>query len=628
MRSDILGVPAADFNDPEPRWRNIIRIEDLPWLEQHRVQGNIVYPMSGFVAMAVEAMKFRAECRGLGVDHYLMRDIYSSTPLVVPQDTAVETMVTLRPYNESATTSSNKWDEFRILSWTADRGWNEHCRGLVAVETNSARPEKDHIVAAISEKCTSEVKASEIYEALSKMGISYGPLFVGIDHLTAGPQHAAGDFIVPDTAAVMPYQFESASVIHPVMLDMCFHFVWPTVDRTTRNPKDLYVPLSIKSMVISSQMKTPPPGAKIRVFGRQSQTSMSSKRLVASLFVDYQDQGGHEFAIEMDGFTLARIPDEHTWQRTSKLAFKLEWKPEIGFMSSKQMQDLSQFQPPSSEQSDEPLVLEQASLVFFRSALSQVPREQVGEMQSHHQKLYHWMETVCGLGKESSVLLQSQETYPPFTDDECLERASRLYGPRGELTCLIGQNLPAILRGEIDPLSLLLKDDLLKAYYSSQDCVTRSYQQACQYVDLIAHQNPALKVLEIGAGTGGATFPILEVLGGQDAKKPRFLRYDYTDISSGFFDAAKTRFEPWGPFLRYQVLNIEKEPSDQGLDHEQYDLIVAANVLHATSLLTSAMENVRKLLKPGGRLILIEETVHALRRFPFATLPGWWLGKY
>lgn len=626
-RSDILGVPDADFNDLEPRWRNVIRTEDLPWLEQHRVQGNIVYPMSGFVSMAVEAMKFRAECRGLGIDHYLMRDIYSSTPLVVPQDTAVETMVTLRPYNESATTSSNKWDEFRILSWTADRGWNEHCRGLVAVETNSARPNKDHIVPVITDKCTSEVKASEIYEALSKMGISYGPLFVGINHLAAGPQYATGDFIVPDTAAVMPYQFESASVIHPVTLDLCFQFIWPTVDRTGLNPKDLYVPLSIKSIVISSQMKNPP-GAKIRVFGRQTKTVMPSKRMAASLYVDHHDQGKHEFAIEIDGFTLTRIPDEVTWQRTSKLAFKLEWKPDIGLMSSKEIQNFFQLQPPSSKETEEPLVLEQASLVFFRRALSQVPREQVGEMQSHHQKLYHWMETVCGLGKESSVLLRSQETYPPFTDDDCLERVSRLYGPRGELTCLMGQNLPAILRGETDALSLLLKDDLLKGYYSSQDCITRSYQHACQYVDLIAHQNPALKILEIGAGTGGATFPILETLGGQDSKKPRFLRYDYTDISSGFFDAAKGRFEPWSSFLRYRILNVEKEPSDQGFDHEEYDMIVAANVLHATSLLTTTMKNVHKLLKPGGRLILIEETVSALRRFPFATLPGWWLGKY
>ena len=625
-RNDILGVPAADFNDLEPRWRNVIRIEDLPWLEQHKVQGNIVYPMSGFVSMAVEAMKFRAEFRGLEVCRYLMREIHASRPLIVPVDTAVETMVTLRPYNESATVSSDKWDEFRILSWTANQGWSEHCRGLVAVEPNGARPQPNNLVAAIRDKCTSEVKSSAIYDMLNKMEITYGPLFLGIDDLTAGPQHATGTVTVPDTAAVMPYQFETPSIIHPVTLDLCFQFIWPTVTGTSPNLKALYVPSSIKSVTISSQMKSPP-GARFRVYGRQIQTPMPSKRMAASIFVDGDEQGGSEFAIEIDGLTLTRIADEQTSERNSRLAYKLEWKPEISFMSSKQFQDLPQSPPPSDSVMEEPLTLEQASLIFFQRAIEQVPEERVGEMQPHHQKLYHWMKHVCELGKDSSVLLQSQETLPSFTDNVFLERVSQSYGSRGELTCLMGQNIPAILRGETDPLSLLLRDDLLKEYYSTQDSIIRCYQHACHYVDLIAHQNPALRILEVGAGTGGTTLPILETLGGQDGKKPRFLRYDYTDISGGFFDAAKERFRPWSSSLVYRILDIEKEPSDQGFGTQEYDIIVAGNVLHATSLLVRTMKNVHKLLKPGGRLILIEETVPALRRFPFATLPGWWLSK-
>ena len=625
-RNDILGVPAADFNDLEPRWRNVIRCEDLPWLEQHKVQGNMVYPMSGFVSMAIEAMKFRADSRGRGVDRYLMREIHTNRPLIVPADTAVETMVTLRPYNESATISSDKWDEFRILSWTADQGWSEHCRGLVAIEPNNARPKKDMLVAGIRDECISEVKSSGIYDMLSKMGITYGPLFMGIDNLTAGPQHATGTLTIPDTAAAMPYQFESVSVIHPVTLDMCFQFIWPTVIGNSLNLKALYVPSSIKSIAISSQAQGPP-GAKLRVFGRQIQTPMVSKRMAASLFVEHNEQGDSEFAIEIESLSLTRISDEPTLERSSRLAYKIEWKPDISFMSSTKIQHLPQSLPPSTKAMEEPLILEQASLVFFRRAINQVPKERLEGMQPHLQKLYHWMKKVCELGRDSSILLQSQEIFPPFTDDVCLEQASQLCSARGELTCLMGHSLPAILRGEADALSLLLRDNLLKEYYSSQDSILRCYQHACQYVDLIAHQNPALRVLEIGAGTGGATLPILETLGGQDGMKPRFLRYDYTDISGGFLDAAKERFKPWSSLLHYRILDIEKELSDQGFDSEEYDLIIAANVLHATSLLLHTMKNVCKLLKPGGRLVLIEETVPALRRFLFATLPGWWLSK-
>ena len=625
-RSDIIGVPAADFNDLEPRWRNIIRSEDLPWLEQHKVQTNIVYPMSGFISMAVEATKSRKESQGLGFDRYLMREIHTTRPLIIPADTAVETMVTLRPYNESATISSDKWDEFRIMSWTTDQGWSEHCRGFVAVESNSAAPQKEDLVALISDKCTSQVKSSGIYDMLSKMGITYGPLFMGIDNLTVGSQHATGTLTVPDTAAAMPYNFESASVIHPVTLDMCFQFIWPTVTGTSPNLKALYVPSSIKSVTISSRVQSPP-GTKFRVYGHQIETPMLSKKLAASIFVDDNERGRSEFGIEIDGLSLTRISDEETSQRTSRLAYNLQWKQEIGYMSSKRFQDLPQSLLGSMNEMEEPLVLEQASLIFFRRAIKEVAEAQVHEMQPHHQKFYHWMKHVCDLGKHSSILLQSQEALPSFPDDICLERASRFFGSRGKLTCLMGQNVPAIIRGEIDPLSLLLQDNLLSEYYSSQESQLRCYQHACQYIDLIAHQNPALKVLEIGAGTGGATFPILETLGGRHGRKPRFLSYDYTDISGGFFDAAKDRFQPWSSFLRYRILDVEKEPSDQGFDTDQYDIIVAANVLHATSRLLATMKNVHQLLKPGGRLILIEETVPALRRFPFATLPGWWLSK-
>lgn len=624
IRNDVLGVPAADSNDLEPSWRNVIRIEDMPWLEQHKVQGDIVYPMSGFVCMAVEAMKCRAESRGRSHGRYVLREIHASQPLIVPVDASVETIVILRPYNESATISSDKWDEFRILSCTADQGWSEHCRGLAAVEDNSPRPQKDGLLAGIREKCTSEVQPSAIYDMLGRMEITYGPLFVGIENLTAGPHHAMGNFKIPDTAAAMPYNFEAATVVHPVTLDMCFQFIWPTVTGTSPDLKALYVPSSIKSITISDQVQSAP-GARLRVHGRQIESSMPSKRLAASLFVDDQDQDGPGFAIEIDGLTLSRISGEQTSQRTTRLAYKLDWRPDIGFMDSQQIQKIHQPPTPSTEVLTEPLILEQASLVFFQRALVQVAEEQIGEMHPHLRKLYHWMKHVCGLGKDSSILLQSQLDLP--SDNDCLDQAARLCGARGELTCLMGQNMPAILRSEIDPLSLLLRDDLLKEYYSSQDSINRCYDHARQYVDLIAHQNPALKVLEIGAGTGGTTLPILEMLGGQDDKKPRFLQYDFTDISAGFFDAARERFKPWSSLLQYRILDIEKEPADQGFGTKEYDMIIAANVLHATSLLTNTMKNVHKMLKPGGKLILIEETVPALRRFPFATLPGWWLSK-
>ena len=134
-----------------------------------------------------------------------------------------------------------------------------------------------------------------------------------------------------------------------------------------------------------------------------------------------------------------------------------------------------------------------------------------------------------------------------------------------------------------------------------------------------------MTILEIGAGTGGTTLPLLQSLG----KNRRLItRYDYTDISSGFFASAKSLLQDWSDFVRFRTLDIERDPKDQGFEEASYDLIIASNVLHATGQMDNTIGNVRKLLKPGGRVALIEIT----RLVPFlnviaGVLPGWWKGK-
>ena len=147
-----------------------------------------------------------------------------------------------------------------------------------------------------------------------------------------------------------------------------------------------------------------------------------------------------------------------------------------------------------------------------------------------------------------------------------------------------------------------------------------------QFVSLLAHKRPDMKILEIGAGTGGATAVMLETLGA--GKVACFSQYDFTDISSGYFEKAEEKFQEWRSLLQFKKLNIEISPKDQGFEEGSYDLIVAANVLHATANMNMTMSNVRRLLKPNGKLLLIEIMRAALHtNVIYGTLPGWWLGK-
>lgn len=108
-------------------------------------------------------------------------------------------------------------------------------------------------------------------------------------------------------------------------------------------------------------------------------------------------------------------------------------------------------------------------------------------------------------------------------------------------------------------------------------------------------------VLEIGAGTGSTTASVLDVL------PPGRTTYWYTDISEYFFPVAAGEFGEY-PFLEYGVLDIERNPEEQGYGRGACHAVIAANVLHATRDLGETIDNVRSLLRPGGVLILYEVT--------------------
>jgi SAM-dependent methyltransferase len=141
----------------------------------------------------------------------------------------------------------------------------------------------------------------------------------------------------------------------------------------------------------------------------------------------------------------------------------------------------------------------------------------------------------------------------------------------------------------------------------------------------LGHCKPTLRVLEIGAGTGGTTTNMLAGLRSSFGE-PLYSQYSYTDISSGFFVAAKERFKDH-PNMSFSVLDISKDPLEQGFEAESFDLILAANVIHATPVLQDTLRNVKKLLHPKGRLLLQELDMQAnWMGFIMGGFSGWWLG--
>lgn len=193
--------------------------------------------------------------------------------------------------------------------------------------------------------------------------------------------------------------------------------------------------------------------------------------------------------------------------------------------------------------------------------------------------------------------------------------------PSPELTLLTrcGENLSEILTGERNPVETLFPpgDQTLEKIYESRAANTLVRDAVVKALSQIP-DGSKVRILEVGGGTGGATAHVLPVF---DAQR---IEYVFTDISRAFFPRAQERFAAY-PYLQFEVLDAEKDPGSQGFERGSFDIILAANVLHATADLSAALRNLRKLLAPGGLLLLLEVVRPQLwLDITFGLLDGWW----
>ena len=180
--------------------------------------------------------------------------------------------------------------------------------------------------------------------------------------------------------------------------------------------------------------------------------------------------------------------------------------------------------------------------------------------------------------------------------------------------------LPRVLRGELSGVDVLFPDGsfaLASALYRDTPAARTLNAQVASVVREIGRgaQRP-LRVLEIGAGTGGTTSAVLDAL-------PSGGEYVFTDLSTGFLAAARAAFRD-RPGMRYELLDVEDRARVDALASPPFDVAIAANVLHATRSVRDTLANVKRLLRPDGYLVLLEATTSlAIADIAFGATEGW-----
>ncbi|KAK7545386.1 beta-ketoacyl synthase domain-containing protein [Phyllosticta citricarpa] len=634
-RVDLLGYPVPGTT--EPTWRNFLRCSENPWIREHKVQGDILYPGAGMVIMAIEGARQIADPNE-EIHGYELRDVAITSALRVPDDEkGVEVMVNFHPRRTGTKAApSATLNEFTVSSWSEDSNqWTVHARGLITVTYKSSlSPSMQQELTLENERCKKSFEEARekcatparsfLYDTVETIGMHYGKTFRNMAELFAGDSASYGIITVPDTKAVMPQGFEYPCVIHPATLDSVLHLLFPSISGAEQSLNEAVVPFSFDRIFVSAEIPTTP-GTKLHGHSTAQKTSYTT--WMSSITIATEDLAAPQIIMEGLGLASVGASENQSAKETRAQCFDQVWHPDVDLLSSTQIKELVHKRTIPNADDDSVLDhLEYVCLVYIYQCLEWFNGKGKNYVpQDGFWKLFvEWMHDRI-------------KDFPPLPNDpEAIEAQLEVSKKRivtsdsGDITLQmidrIGQNLTRIFSREVEPLQVMLEGDLLYTFYRGA-FGTSFNSNVAEYVGLIADKKPGLSILEIGAGTGGTTYHVLERLRNEDGSS-KATRYFFTDISPGFLAKAAERFSKDASIMEFGTLNVEDDPLDQGFQSESFDLIVCANVLHATKSIQETLAHCRSLLKPGGKLVLSEVTIKRIFcGFVMGPLPGWWLGE-
>ena len=604
----LLGTrqPAA-----EPTWQQHIEPARLRWLADHKVAEAVVMPAAGFVDMALSAghqlWESPVEITGLVI----------STPLTLPfddpsADVLVHTHVVPR---DGGFTISSRLE--------GQQDWTDHVRGRVRRLLRPQPPKLD--LDALGARLTGRITADDHYDRCNRVRLHYGPAFRALRELRVGDGECLA-FFRADPAP------EAGHQAHPSMLDVALQAGISLVADTP------YLPSSIGSVRCWQPI---PPAGTVHV----SRVAIQGTQMIWDITVTDADRAVvlELLDVHLRRFEGARAPVVPRLEEVLRAAPVHQAQPEPVPLPTPRAV--------LSAAAEELSVLTEQWHThrwdqFQRRALhlnAHFTAAAIRELLPGHATF-----TLADLSEAVSeaagvrllpVLLEQAESHGVLTTTEPdtwryvvkpdpsslfdsmvrdFPSQSALLQPYG--TC--GRHLAAVLSGKEDPLELLFSetDALAVRFYDGPPLLTYHYRIARQLLrTAIAewpHDRP-LRILEVGAGTGATTVMILPEL------PPEQTHYTYTDVSPGFFAAAKERLRQYD-FVDYRRLDLDADPADQGFPPSSFDLVIASNVLHATRDLASTMSRIADLLADNGHVVAVEMTNLAVMVMPFGTLDSFW----
>ncbi|RYO75255.1 hypothetical protein DL764_010541 [Monosporascus ibericus] len=649
--SSVTGRPAChdDLIQPDYWIRNLTSkvqfheaLKQLPWTLDHKFENTVVYPASGMVVMVLEAVR-TLTTKMPTITGYRLRDVTIPNALVIPEtEEGIEAQLQMHCHDTSSWNQDTRCWDFWIHSVSSGE-WKLHCSGQVStmlaenIDPNSEETDNDlsqnSVVTNFKEvykRCSVSKDSKTFYQDLQQVGFHFGESFRTLRDIMINQNNceATASVSFGEWQQRVRQQELEDHIIHPATLDSLFHVIFAAQLKQGEKLPTM-MPIHLTEVSVSCEL------LRALEFESLSMYGSITGRGVLTMEGDVTAENSlGEPMVTMRGCRLTSV---HTVGdkgasslRSTNLFHQLDWKPDIDFLSRVQVEEYCRRRSRGTTGGGVNVETELIYRHFMSTTLDSLKEISVEGIKPHLQKYIRWSKSF--LERERCSTMAFMEEWPSFKEPgarpRLIEEFAASERSRGSIVSFCRRLVP-ILTEEIDPLDILFNGGIAETIYRSPLLAFTAVRLAA-YVDLLAHKNSAINILEVGAGTGSTTGPVLEALSHQGkyvGSSARFVRYDFTDVSPSFFAAAQERYAKHASRMRFKTLNLECDPEEQGFELGSYDIVIAASVLHATSSIDRTLLHVRKLLKPGGQLIFSEPTNRrmATTSCMFGVLPGWWL---
>jgi acyl transferase domain-containing protein/acyl carrier protein len=640
------GVAAAPSGEPVPNAPLLTRrlavpvptfATDLaptthPFAYEHRVGGVSLAAVPLFAEIALEA---GAALRG--GDRAELADLVVRAPLeLAAAGTTLHTTVTKR--------DDGRFTVAIFARPAATGEWLLHaeaCYGSAA--RASFEPIAPERLAALG---YTEQSVAEFYERLRHASIELGPAVAGVRRLFRGRD---GDVVaLLDLAGKVP---AAQYTLHPATADAAFQAVGAALAFAPGGDAQTYLLGGIASLVVSSTVGTTA-WCRARVSPEQRDRRMGEA-------VIYDEHGVELAAFHDIAFVRAAAAPARTAATdvVAGFGYALEWSPLPlppslrNFGAAAALESAAGIR--DAAERAYAAVEPRLALARYDGALAGVdalarqyivtaftalglrgrshlePRALFVELgiPARHERLFVRLFEILSDG---GLLVSAADGYrwtevaPLAATPEALARAHPECGAEITMLARCGEQLVGVLRGAIDPVALLFADggsETLDSLYREAPFARAMNETLAAALRAALAKVPVtrpVRILEIGAGTGGTTAVVLPLLQGRRAT------YAFTDLSTAFLERAAREFAEHS-FMTFQLFDVERELAAQGVAPGSFDVVIAANVVHATRDIAAALRHARELLAPGGALLLVEGTTREpWVDLTFGLTDGWW----